>query len=208
MEHYGSDGHEHEGLQAVPMSEQPEVVPHQRRHYDGSSGPYSQYTNNKPLPADGKDRTICGLRTVTLVLVILLALAVVAICVVGGFLGTKKTTRFVKPSQISHHLAPYQHTNVLLQQCSYLPISNLLRHLSISNIFRHSIVNESQRFHRTNRRHSTPQLSRRKPNDSDEPKPGKRCHILIHNHMWSRLFRRKHLPHMGVQPRHVCASLR
>jgi hypothetical protein len=88
-------GHEHEGLQAVPFDDHPEPVPQQQRYYDKLS-PNSGYIENateKPLPREGGRGAVCGLRKPTFFLVVLLALAVIAIAVVGGVLGTRKTSR-------------------------------------------------------------------------------------------------------------------
>jgi hypothetical protein len=98
MEHYKPGGPEHEGLQAVPGDEHPEVVPQQQTFWNNGNAAYSQYTSEKPIPPEGKAMTIFGLRRVTFILSVLLALAVVGVAVVGGVLGSRKTTteRFVE----------------------------------------------------------------------------------------------------------------
>lgn len=90
---------DHEGLQAVPEREAPEVVPGQQAHWKKSYGnvDYSQDANKAPLVGGVREKRICGLRRATFLLALLLALAVVAAAVFGGVLGSRKTTtkRFV-----------------------------------------------------------------------------------------------------------------
>jgi hypothetical protein len=83
---YKSTKHEQEGLETVPYDGHPEVVPHAP-----TSDGYTQYTTVKPLLGRGRRGTLFGLRKPTFFLAVLLALAVVAIAVVGGVLGTRKT---------------------------------------------------------------------------------------------------------------------
>lgn len=95
MQRYKSPGQDHEGLEVVPTSDDPEALPN---HQTSSSKPslngnYARHTTVKPLPPD-ESRTIFGLRKGIFFLSLLLALAVVTAAVIGGVLGTKQTTKW------------------------------------------------------------------------------------------------------------------